>query len=387
MRFKQRAKECEGYIIGLRRDFHANPELSFKEVRTAQVVCDELERLGIRYVRLEHGVVGHIIGKEGGRSIALRADMDALPIEEENVVSYASNNAGVMHACGHDGHTAMLLGAAKLLAEARDQLKGEVYLCFQAAEEVGGGALEIIEYLDSQGGVDEAIACHLWADIPAGDISVVKGPRMAGGSGFTIEVFGRGGHGSRPDLAIDPLKPAASILLALSAIPSNRYKAIEPMVVHVGQFTGGTMGNIFPQKAVMAGGIRVFSEEGERVAKELVSEIVENCAKMYGAKGKVSFRRGIPIVNNDAVAVKRAEATLGKLNCFNMVDFEQICASENFGEFVKKYTGLMAFIGVRNEEKGICFGQHHPKFDIDEDVLWRGTAFLAQYTVDFLDEA
>jgi len=387
MKFSEKARAHSEYIIDLRRDFHANPELSFKETRTSQIVCDELEKMGISYERLDNNcVVGRIKGVYEGKKIAIRADMDALPIREENRKSYTSKNVGVMHACGHDGHTAMLLGAAKLLVEVKDELKGEVFLCFQSAEEVGGGAFEILEYLERKGGVDEAISAHLWGEIPSGSISVVKGVRMAAGSGFTIEVTGKGGHGSRPDLSIDPIKPAANILLAISAIPTNRYKAIEPLVVHVGKLEAGTMGNIFPQKAILDGGIRSFSDEGEKFAKDAIATIAENCARMYGATAEFKSIEGVPAVVNDPLAVARAEKVVEKMGSLRLDEFEPICASENYGYYMQKYKGFMAFIGVRNEEKGIIHGQHHPKFDIDEDVLSKGSEFFAQYTFDFLYE-
>jgi amidohydrolase len=386
MKFDTKAKEYEKYIIDLRRDFHINAELSLKEFRTSKVVCDELDKMGIPYVRIENGVVGRIQGEHSGKRIAIRADMDALPVVEENDVSYKSQNEGVMHACGHDGHTAMLLGAAKMLSEVREELNGEVFLCFQSAEEIGQGANELIGYLEEQGGVDEVIAAHLWSGISSGNISIIEGPRMAAASGYHVEVTGRGGHGSRPDLCIDPIRPAANILLAISSIPTNRYTTLEPLVIHTCMLQAGTMGNIFPQTATMSGSMRFFSIEGEKKARELIKETAEKGAEMYGAKAKVSFIDGIPTVYNHKDSVARAENVLEELNTFKMVTFEQICASENFGLYLKKYKGFMAFIGIRNEEKGLIYEQHHHKFDIDEDVLSKGSEFFAQYAFNFLNK-
>lgn len=386
MRFAGKAEQYEKYIVDLRRDFHVNAELSFKETRTSQVVCDELVGMDIPYVRLKDNcVVGRIGSGKNGRKIAIRADMDALPIKEENNVPYKSQNEGVMHACGHDGHTAMLLGAAKFLSEVRDELEGEVFLCFQSAEEAGGGADVIIDYLEEQGGVDEVVSAHLWSEIPSGNISLVEGPRMAAGSGFTIEVIGKGGHGSRPDLSVDPIKPAANILLAISSIPTNRFSTLEPLVIHACQIEAGTMGNIFPQSAKMYGGIRSFTKAAYDKARELIRETAENGAEMYGAKATVTFVDGVPPVYNHAESVDRGKKVVEKLNSFKLDPFEQICASENYGFFMEKYKGFMAFIGIRNEEKGMIYGQHHPKFDIDEDVLAKGAEFFAQYAFEFLN--
>lgn len=387
MKFNKKAKEYEDYIISLRRKFHMYPELSFKEYKTSQLVCDELDKMGIPYVKLKNNcVVGLIEGSGNGKRIAIRADMDGLPMVEENEKPYTSKNKGVMHGCGHDGHTAMLLGTGKLLVDVKDKLRGKVFLCFQSAEEVGGGAQEILEYLEEQGGVDEVIGAHLWADIPSGYISIVEGPRMAQATTFTIEVMGKGGHGSRPDLSIDPIKPAANIVLAISSIPSNRYKAIEPLVVHVGKLEAGTMNNIFPEKATIAGGIRSFSEDGDKKARYFIEEIAENCAKMYGATAKITFEYNAPVVYNHKESVERAVKVVEKLGTFKLDEFEQICASENFGIYLQKYKGFFAFIGIKNEEKGIIYSQHHPKFDIDEDVLSKGSEFFAQYTYDFLND-
>jgi amidohydrolase len=227
---------------------------------------------------------------------------------------------------------------------------------------------------------------HLWADIPSGNISIVEGARMAAVTGFNIEVIGNGGHGSRPDLCIDPIKPAANILLGISMIPTNRYKTLEPLVINVGKIEAGTMGSIFPERALMEGGIRSFSKEGKEKAQKYIREIAENGAKMYGAEAIATFTEGFPAVVNDKESVDRAKIIVEKTRLFKLDSFEQICASENYSLFLEKYKGFFAFIGIRNEEKGIIYGQHHAKFDIDEDVLRKGSDFFAQYSYTFLNE-
>ena len=379
------ARELAPYIVGLRREFHAHPELSLEEEKTSERVARELEQTGIQVVRLaDHCVVGILQGGKGGRQLAIRADMDALPILEENEAPYLSQNDGVMHACGHDAHTAMLLGAARLLKENQAQLAGQIYFCFQSGEEIGRGADVILEYLDEQGGVDQAIAAHVWAEIPVGKISVVKGARMAAVDAFDIEVIGRGGHGSRPDLCIDPLKPAAQMLLALSAIPTNRTKSTEPLVIHIGKMEGGTLRNIFPQSAFLYGGIRYFSESARQNAHRLINETCKHIAAAYGAEMKIEFIRGAPAVMNDSEAVTRAEKVVGEMDGLELDPFEPICASENFAFFLEKYKGFMAFIGIQNKKKGLDCVHHHPRFDLDEDALPRGVEFFARYALDFL---
>lgn len=373
------------YLVDLRRFFHTHPELSLEEEKTSERVAHELEESGIEVVRLaDHCVVGILQGDKEGRRLAIRADMDALPIVEENDVPYKSQTTGVMHACGHDAHTAMLLAAARLLKSCQAQLAGCVYFCFQSGEEIGQGADVILEYLDQQGGVDQVIAAHVWAEIAVGKISVVKGARMAAVDAFDIEVIGRGGHGSRPDLCIDPLKPAAQMLLALSAIPVNRVKSTDPIVIHIGKMEGGALRNIFPQNAFLYGGIRYFSESARQNTHRLIRETCQHIAAAYGAEVKVEFVYGAPAVVNDSQAVARAEKVVSEMDGLEVEPFEPICASENFAFFLEKYKGFMAFIGIQNKEKGLDCVHHHPRFDLDEDALPRGVEFFVRYTLDFL---
>jgi amidohydrolase len=383
----KKAQEIAPYIIQLRREFHAHPELSLEETRTSARVAEELENMGIQVEKLaDHCVVGILEGNKPGKRLAIRADMDALPIQEENEVSYKSKIPGVMHACGHDGHTAMLLGAARMLKDMQNDLQGSIFFCFQSGEEIGRGADVILNFLESQGGVDQAIAIHLWADIPSGKISVVEGARMAAVDAFDIQVIGKGGHGSRPDLCIDPLKPAAQILLELSAIPTNRYKTTEPLVVHIGKMEGGTLRNIFPQTANLYGGIRFFSDDARQTAHRLIKEISEHIAAAYGAEVKVNFLRGAPAVMNDQGAVASAVDIINTMESLEMMPFEPICASENFAFFLEKYKGFMAFLGIKNEGKGLACSHHHPRFDLDEDVLTYGAEFFCRYALRFLHD-
>ncbi len=389
MQINELIKKYENEIIALRRDFHQHPELSFKETRTAQVVCEELDKMGIPYTRLEENcVVGVIKGGKAGensKKLAIRADMDALPVQEEADVDFKSKVDGVMHACGHDGHTAMLLGAAWMLKDIKDELKGTVYLCFQSAEEVGGGALTIINHLKTMGGVDQAIAAHLWADLDSGLISLEEGARMSNGDFFTVEVEGRGGHGSRPDLCVDPIKPLCQIVTAISSIPTNFIETIEPCVVHVGRFESGTLGNIFPSKAKIWGGIRTFSETNRKRVPELIEQISSNIAKAYQATVKMEMQVGVPMVYNSTQSIALAQKTVAESGLFRLDKFYPICASENFGFFLEAFSGFMAFIGMRNEEKGLVYTHHHPKFGIDEDVLAKGSAFFTAYAKDYLN--
>lgn len=382
-------QKYEADIIRLRRDIHAHPELSNQEQRTSDLVCRELKKLDIPFVRLDnHCVVGMLQGgqKGEGKRIAIRADMDALPILEDTGLPFASKNEGVMHACGHDGHTAMLLGAARMLKQHQAAFSGTVYFCFQAAEEVGGSAHILVDYLKAQGGVDRVIAAHLWADIETGNISLVEGARMSNGDFFQIVVRGKGGHGARPDQCIDPIKPLCQMVLSLSAIPANRVAVTEPCVVHIGHIQGGVIANVFPEKAMLTGGFRTFSNSHRSRVERLIREIADHTAASYGATAQVKVQRGVPMVFNDRESIALAHEVLKEHPLFEHDAFEPIMASEDFGEYLAAFPGFMCFIGIRNEGKGLVHPHHHPQFDLDEDALAKGAAFFALYTQAFLND-
>lgn len=378
--------ELINYVKELRRYFHQNPELSGKEFKTTKKIIEELQKSNIKYHLInETTVIGEIGNK--GKKIALRADSDALPIIEEGEKCYISNNNGVMHACGHDGHISMLLGAGKYLKSIENTLNGTVYLCFQPAEEIGGGAKEILEFLENIGGVDEVFGIHLWSLIPVGKIAVSSGARMANGDSINIKVIGRGGHGSRPDQCVDPLKIGAKILLEITSIPSNRISTLDSSVVSIGIFNGGTAGNVIPNEAYLKGGIRTFSKEAREEIPKLIKEIANNIASYSGGSVEVDIQKGVPCVFNHLSSSERAKKTVAKiLNEEAIYDFEPLCASENFGFYTEKYSGMMAFVGAGNVEKGIIYPHHHPKFDIDENSLINGLALYSQYAIDFLNE-
>ena len=385
--FNARARELEEYVIGLRRDFHMHPEVAYQEVRTSARVREELDRLGIPYVQIEHNmVIATIEGAAPGRTIGIRADMDALPMQEESGVPYASQTPGVMHSCGHDGHTAMLLGVGALLQEVREHLSGTVKLIFQSAEEVGGGVPEIIRHLDGCGGLDRLIAIHLWADLDAGEISVEPGGRMAGGILFDVTVHGRGGHGSRPDKALDPIKPACEILLQLAAIPGSRFDILQPCVVSPAMIQGGTTYNIIPDTARIQGTIRYFSYEAGDILSDTATMVVENIAKSYGVTADIRYSGHVLPIVNAADAAALGQQTVRKIEGLTANPFEPICACDCFGDLLHHYPGVYCYLGVRNPDKGSVYPQHHNHYNIDEGVLKTGCAYLSQYAYDFLTE-
>ncbi len=387
MDISQLAKSYEDYIIKLRRWFHENPELSFKEKDTAAKIKEELEGMGIPYVHVPpyENLVAEIKGGAEGKTIALRADMDALAVCEETTVEYKSKREGVMHACGHDAHVAMLLGAAAVLNKIKHSLKGRILLCFQSAEECGSGAQETIDYLDSIGGVDQAIGLHIWGSIPSGTLAVMHGACMAGSVRYKIDVQGRGGHGSRPDLALDPIKPLCDMVLKIASIPSNFYDVLDHSVVNTGMIQSGTTHNVIPDKASAVGVIRHFKPEGEKKVFEIIEQMAKGVEQIYGVSiTATKLGSVLPIINSSQCS-KMAADIANKIEGLSADEtVPPICASDNFGSYLHRYGGFYGILGGMNESKGIVYPQHSTMFDVDENALRMGCEFLAQYAAEFL---
>lgn len=387
MDFNALFRQLEPELIALRRELHRHPELSDKEDWTASRIQKELQALCIPFdiIPGTHNIVGVIHGAETGKAIALRADFDALPIQEETGAEYTSLNPGAMHACGHDAHTAMLLGAARILSGLKGSLKGTVYLCFQSGEEIGHGADEIISYLEAHGGVDEVIGLHIWGSLPEGTLLLIDGPTMAGGHGFDVTIKGQGGHGSRPDLARDPIKPACDLVLKISSIPTNFYDVLDPSVVHVGSIQAGVLGNIFPETALLKCGVRYFRVGGYDKIISHVKRMAEGVATAYDVEAEVIETGGTPPVVNHHEPTVRARNIVKDVEGLELNGTtDPICASDNFGRYLLKYPGFYGFLGGMNEEKGLVWPQHHCKFDIDESALRKGCEFMVRYALTFL---
>ncbi|PRA52470.1 peptidase M20 [Ochrobactrum sp. MYb68] len=369
----------------IRRELHSLPELSLHERRTSQRIAEELDTIGVPYMRVgEFGLVATIEGTRKDRVVALRADMDALPIQEDNPhLDYCSQTAGVMHACGHDGHVAMLLGAARILEQLKSQLQGTVKLCFQQAEEVGKGTQEILRELAGFP-VETVFGIHLWSEIETGKISVEAGPRMAAGKGINITVRGTGTHGAYPNRGVDPVIASAAILLNCSALVSREIDAAEPVVLTFGQIHAGEAGNVIPDTVRISGSLRTTSNETEDFLMEAVERVVQNTAAAYRAKAEVSWPGGVPVVANDSTCSEVARVAVHNLGLQDqLTSFRTMMASENYADFLAVYPGVFALIGVRNEALGACYPHHHPKFNIDEEPLATGAALHAQYALDY----
>ena len=385
MNVRDSAEQFKEKIVSWRREVHAYPEVAWTETKTGNMVAEELKNLGIEVTRIaEIGVVGLLKGERTGKTVALRADMDALPITEATDVPYKSKNLGAMHACGHDGHVAMLLGAAKVLSQMKNQINGTVKFIFQPAEEIGLGALKLIE-AGVMEDVDAIFGIHLWPDLPSGKVSLVPGPRMASADKLKITVKGKSGHGSMPHQGIDAILAASAIIMNLQSISSREIAPLEPAVVTIGKLAGGTGWNITCDEVTLEGTTRCFSHEVRKSFPLAIERIIKNTAASYRAQAELEYIPIAPPLINDTLISQIAAASLQKLYGDNMAGtIEKVMGGEDFAFLCEKTPGAMAFVGIGNKEKKTDYPLHNDKFNIDEDVLPIGAALHAQFALDFL---
>lgn len=386
MDIKKLFQEQENYLIEMRRWFHRHPELSLKEKLTSKKIQEELTGMGIPFEVLapNYGVVATINGEGGeGKKIVLRADIDALPVQEETGLSFASETKGVMHACGHDAHAAMLLGAAYALNQCKKHFAGTVYCLFQVSEENGQGYQEALEYFETKG-IDGFAGLHIWSALPEGDILLIPGTVFAGGYSWKINIHGQGGHGARPDLVHDPIKAACDLVLRLASIPSNFYDVLDHSVVNTGIIQSGTMNNVFPSSAYIEGGMRFYKADGEKKIAECMKKIIRGAEETWQVNCDFEIPGGVPPVINDIKAIEKARLLVNDVDGLAISpQTEPICASDNYGYFLQKYPGFYGILGAGKKD-GENWPQHHCKFDIDEKALRKGSEFMTRYALDFL---
>ncbi len=388
--FLTTAESLFKYTQDLRRDFHAHPELGFHEIRTSGIVARELTSLGLDVQTGVGGtgVVAQLKGPKPGKVVLARADMDALPIQEETGAIYTSKNAGIMHACGHDAHTAILLTVAKLLTAQREHLYGTVKFMFQPAEEGMGGAEKMIEAgVLQKPKVDVALALHVWNEKPLGWIGITSGPVMASAEIFKIKIHGKGGHGALPHLAVDPLLAAAQIISALQGIVSRNISPLQTAVVSVCTIHGGDAFNVIPAEVEMTGTIRTFETDVRRLVLEKFERIVHSVAEGMGCQVDVQVDKlTLAAINHPAVTARVQDVARNLFNTYEIETNFRTMGSEDFSYIQEKVPGCFFFIGSANHEKGLDAGHHHPKFDIDEAVLPQGAAFMAAAIMDLLKD-
>lgn len=379
--FQRESEALADEIIAQRRDFHRHPELGFQEHRTAGIVADAVNDLGlkIRTGVAETGVIALLKGERPGPTILLRFDMDALPIQEETGASYASTFDGVMHACGHDGHTAIGMAVAKLLHGHRQELPGTVKLVFQPAEEGLNGAERMVEegvLLDPT--PDYTLAMHLWNDKPVGWIGVTPGPAMAGSERLEIEIAGRGGHGAAPHQTADPVLATAQVICALQSVVSRNLDPGKPAVVSVTKIRAGDAFNVIPSRALLGGTIRTFGGEVRDLVLQRVEEIVCGIAEAMGCEAKVKIKRLTPpVINNQALAI-RIQSLIKRVYPEAIVDSEEVVmGSEDMAFMMEDVPGCYMFVGSGNPAKGLDAPHHNPRYDFDEVVLHKASALMA----------
>ncbi|MCM3746168.1 amidohydrolase [Paenibacillus pasadenensis] len=367
-------------MIADRRHLHRHPELSFQEKETAGWIAARLAELGCSHIRTGvggHGIIAEINGMEPGPVVVLRADIDALPIQEEKESEYRSAVPGVMHACGHDAHTSALLGIAAYYESLQGKFKGTRRLLFQPAEELTpGGALPMIQdgALD---GADAVYGVHLWTPVPAGQIKVRGGAFMAGVDEFTIDIIGKGGHGGMPQDTADAIVAGSALVQALQTVVSRNVSPLDTAVLTIGSFQAGEASNIIAGHCRLKGTVRTFDPRVRERVKSRIAELVRSVCAGYGTEGRLDYRGGYPPVINNATEAERCRAAAIELFGADAVsESELITAGEDFAYYLERVPGCFLFVGAGNEELDAVYPHHHPKFDLDESSMRQSALLL-----------
>lgn len=386
--FLSEAQDLFEYTQALRRDFHRHPELGFHEVRTAGIVARELNQLGLEVSSgiAETGVVAMIEGNRPGPVALLRFDMDALPIQEQTGASYASQNPGVMHACGHDGHTAVGLTVARLLHNHRHEFPGAIKLVFQPAEEgVGGAERMLAEGILENPHADAALALHLWNEKPFGWLGITNGPIMAAAEIFHIRVTGSGGHGAVPNLTIDPVLASTQIINALQGIVARNVSPLETAVVSVTSMHAGEAFNVIPAQASLQGTIRTFSPDVRQRVLARFQQVVEGVGAAMECQVDCQVQSISPAVVNDNNLAEKVRATAKRLLSDSQIGSDyRTMGAEDMAFILQELPGCFFFIGAANPAEGLDAPHHHPRFDFDERALVHAAALMAGAALDYL---
>lgn len=387
--FKQLAEKNHRYAVEMRRHFHRYPELGLEEKNTSRTICRQLEEMGIPYKAYEdYSVIGIINGSQPGKKVAIRADIDALPVEEKTDLPFKSTVPGLMHACGHDSHAGALLAIGKSLNEVKNSLKGTVYLCFQIAEERLRGAKIMVEHLKELGGADHSLAVHVSSSTPLGTVVIPTGSMCAGVVTYVITVKGQGGHGSVPHLAKDPIKPACEIVLRLASLPSNAIDAKDPIVFSTCSVNSGTAPNIIPDTATVSGTVRYFNKELTGDIIDYLVNISNHICTSYGVSREVDYQFNpimIPVVNNADCAKKGQD--IAKAMDLDVVGEMAQMGSDDMALMLDAFPGFYAFVGGANPATGHDpVEAHSAMFDFDEDYMKISAQLLMESAVKLLED-
>jgi len=389
MDFLKMAKEIESELIDIRRDMHKNPELDFQLYKTRDKIINILKEENIEYTSYAETGIKAVIYGNGDKTVALRSDMDALPINEETGKPFSSNEVGKMHACGHDAHMAIALGALKILNRIKDKLPGNVVFIFEPAEETTGGSrIMINEGVLENPRVDSIFGLHVSENIDAGKIGVKKGVVMAASNPFSIKIIGKGGHGAHPEATIDPIVIASQFISFIQTIISREINPNKGAVITVGMIQGGTAENIIPESVHIKGVIRSLANEDREYLKKRLADILDGVTKAGRASYELNIRESYPCLYNSDSNVDRAVSSaayiIGKDNVIELK--EPSLGVESFAYFSQKIPSAFYFLGIRNKEKGIIYPAHNSRFDIDESAIAIGAAIQSKIAYDYLKE-
>lgn len=389
MDFAQRAAQLSEAIISHRHWLHQHAELSLQEHETTAYLAGQLRELGIPVQTFEDypGCIATIQGGKPGKTVMLRADIDALPIQENPGKSYCSLNPGVMHACGHDCHTAMLLGAARVLQDHRQELKGTVKLIFQMAEEIGRKSEEYVKQ-GALEGVDAIFGMHVWSALDKGKANFEGGGRMACSDRFTIQIHGKAAHGSAPHQGHDAILAAAAAVMALQSLPSRVVNPMDSLVVSVGMMNGGTKENILCDHVELVGTVRAFDREFRNSMPQRIQNLVANVVQGYNCTADCDYYFGpSPLINDHEDLNRLAQGAAKKIigdDC--LVSLNKMMGAEDFSVYMEHIPGVYGYLGFKDLGGRTEYIHHHPAFDVDESVLWNGTGIYVQFAVDYLEE-
>ncbi|WP_392560676.1 M20 family metallopeptidase [Orbus mooreae] len=375
-------------MVAFRRDLHRHPELPFEEIRTTNRIADELDKIGVIYRRTEPtGIIGEIKGGKPGKTVLLRADIDALPVQELNQkIDYKSSIDGKMHACGHDSHTAMLLTAVKVLNQIKDDLTGNIRFVFQPAEEIAQGAKVMIQQgvLD---GVDNVFGMHIWSQTPVNKVSCVVGPSFASADLLKIKFKGKGGHGSMPHDTVDAVMVASAFVMNVQSIVSREVDPLEPAVVTIGRMEVGTRFNVIAENAVLEGTVRCFNINVREKIVAAIKRYANQVAAMYRATAEVEYTYGtLPVINEERSALLAQEVITEAFGISSLYNERPTTGGEDFSYYIENIPGAFALLGSGNPEKDTQWAHHHGCFNIDEDAMARGAELYAQYAWAYLNQ-
>lgn len=388
MDIRSLAGEISPYIIERRRFYHRRPELSFRELETTRALAEDVRALGLQPRTFGDlpGLTAELEGAKPGPCVLLRADIDALPVDEKTGLPFASETPGVMHACGHDAHIAMLLGAMRLLIKAREKLRGSVRFFFQAGEETGKGARKYIDRGVLEG-VDAVFGLHVWGTVDAPLAAVGPGRRMASMDNFRITVTGKQAHGAAPQDGRDAIVAASAVVLALQTFASRRNDPLNPFVLTVGTFHGGAMYNIICPEVELTGSVRTYSRQLREALPEELERIVQSAAEACGCEAALEFEPLLPPIINDNEKVNRTVygAARKLFGPEGITQAPPLMSSDDFSLLAARVPGYYALLGTRDAASGFDAVNHSERFSVDEDILWRGSALAAQFALDFAE--